>query len=101
MGVKKKTKIGVLHVFLLASIFCLLGFYVFEANSALKDQFVLAKTVKYADELKGKNKNLRNLAYEAQSLDNLANLSRTLDLEDVKQISYIEVKHISPLVLGD
>lgn len=101
MGEKKKTKIGILHIFLLALIFVLLGFYFFGVNSILKDQFALKKTVQYANELKGRNENLRNLVYEIQSLDNLANLSRALDLEEVRHISYIEVGSRSPLALGN
>ena len=101
MGGKKKTKIGVLHIFLLSSIFVLLGFYIFGVNSIIKEQFTLEKTAQYADELKSKNENLKNLAYEVQSLDNLGNLSRALDLEEVRNISYIEVGYGFGLVAGN
>ncbi len=101
MGEKKKTKIGVLHIVLLCSIFVLLGFYLFGVNSILKEQFALEKTARYASELKSKNENLRNLAYEVQSLENLGNLSRALDLEAVGHVSYIAVQSRSPLVAGN
>jgi hypothetical protein len=98
MGEKKKTKISVLHIVLLSSIFVLLGFYLFSVNSILKEQFTLKKTAKYADELKSKNENLKNLSYEAQSLDNLGILSRALDLEEVRHVSYIELPSGSAIV---
>lgn len=101
MGEKKKTKIGVLHIFLLSSIFVLLGFYLFGVNSIIKEQFTLEKTAQYAAELKGKNANLKNLAYEVRSLVNLGNLSRALDLEEVRNVSYIEVRSGSELVAGN
>lgn len=96
---KSKFKISLTHLILLACMFALSGFYLFEVNSIAKDRFALESREQELDEIREKNIALQMLASEANSLPGLRSTSYTLQLEEVKNISYIEVKSASPLVL--
>jgi hypothetical protein len=87
------------HLILLVCIFGLAGFYLFEVNSIAKDRFALEKTESDLAEIHEKNMALQLLMSEANSLPSLRDIGFTLGLEEVKNISYIEVKSASPLVL--
>lgn len=95
---KSKFKISLTHLILLACVFVLAGFYLFEVNSIAKDRFALESAESDLAEIREKNTALQMLASETNSLSGLRNTGYTLQLEEVKNISYIEVKSASPLV---
>jgi hypothetical protein len=77
----------------------LAGFYLFEVNSIVKDRFTLESTERKLGEIRERNKELQMISSEANSLVGLKNMGYALELEEIKNISYIEVKSASPLVL--
>jgi len=100
-GIKKKSKVKSLHLVLFVCVFALLGLYLFEVNSIVKERFALEDTKNKIQQLRGKNEELKVRASQAKSLYSLEALSSEFDLEEVKHITYIEVKSTPQLVLGN
>jgi len=96
---KAKFKINLIHLILLTCVLALAGFYIFQVNSIVKDRFALDTTERKLGEILEENKALQVIASEVNSLPGLKNTGYALELEEVKNISYIEAKSASPLVL--
>ena len=101
MGGKHKKRFGFLHAFLLICAFVLGAIYIFEANSALDGRFARESAEGDMATLRGEAKQLEIRFSEISSLNNLKELSFALNLEEIKNMSYIRVKSASPLVLGN
>lgn len=74
------------------------GVYLYLTSSIAQDHFAFEEMTAAIQELRDKNSFIRVQASQAQSLDKLELASAALDLEEVRHVSYIEVKDFSPLV---
>lgn len=101
MGGKKRTKVVLLHVVLLACVLLLSGFYIFETNSIIKDRFAKGDIERKILELREEAKIFELELSELHSLNSLKELSSLLELEEIKNISYIQTKKSSPLVFNE
>lgn len=80
-------------------IVVLLGVYLFFAQSIATDRFLLESIESRIAKLRGENAALEVASLEEQSLSNLKIESMEFQLEEVKNISYIQPKSEAPLVL--
>jgi len=101
MGGKSKTTIGAWHVVLCACALMFGGLYLYLASSIAQDHFAFKEMTAAIQELRDKNSSIKVQASQEQSLDKLELASAELDLEEVRHISYIEVKDFSPLVFAN
>lgn len=101
MGGKSKKRKSIFHIVLIACILALGAFYLFEVNSIAKERFELLGTKENLAEIQEKNTALEIGVSEAMARYNSESLSAALGLEEVRRISYIEIKDASPLVLRD
>ena len=96
-----RRKANKLHIALLACMFVLAGFYLFQASSIASDRFELESAKLRIDQIRDINNALEIEASEYASLRNLESLSSGLALEEVKYVSYIEVKSAFVFVLNN
>jgi hypothetical protein len=84
-----KGRIFWLFIFLLITSLSI--FYVFQINREISERYSLEKYEKALNELSEKNRVLSVAFLEKSSLDNIENLLATLNFEEVKNTSYIQV----------
>lgn len=101
MGGKSRKRFSFLHIVLLLCIFGLGAGYTFTANSIVQDNFSKKSIEKDIAEFEEAERLLAVKLSEVGSLSNIKELSSSLGLEEVKNISYIHIKKNSPLVLND
>lgn len=100
-GTKNKSKSKLFHLVLIVCVFGLIGLYTFEVNSIVGERFALEDIESKIQQLREESEELKIRVSEANSLYSLETLSSEFDLEEVQHITYIEVKSVSPLVLGN
>ena len=101
MGGKHKRTFSFFHAILLMAVLAFSGIYIFEANSLIQYRFAQERIEKDIAKLYDETRQSEIKFSEVSSLNNLRELSSTLNLTEAKNISYIQVKGISPLVLGN
>ncbi len=98
---KFETRTSAWHAGFAGFIVVLLALYLFLAQSIAKDRFLLESIESKIANLQGENAALEVASLEEQSLSNLKSESIEFELEEVKNISYIQPKFEAPLVLGN
>lgn len=94
-----KVRVSGWHAGLIGFIVVLLAIYLFLTQSIAKDRFLFESIESRIAKLRGENAALEVKSLEEQSLSNLKIESMEFELEEVKDISYIQPKSDAPLVL--
>lgn len=97
---KPKMTIGACHIALGVCAFAFFLLYVYEVHGISKQNLQMERIASHIQKLKNTYTALEISQSENHSLLNLQAESAALSLEDVREVSYIEIKSHAPLVLN-